>query len=161
MSGRDVGRCRHEPTRAVAYGSQCWTARPESQHLRPTHTSRDGPPCRAVVRMSALGTRSRLTADIGLVGRHAVSVGCQLRQSTLTADDIDGSCVQSRIPIKSAVESVSIHARQDSERRRARVYPILYARIYVLYMLTILYHYIQTGRRPVPISSELKLKTNS
>ena len=38
---------------------------------------------------------------------------------------------------------------------------ILYARIYIPYMRTILYHYIQTGRRPVPISSELKLKTNS
>jgi len=38
---------------------------------------------------------------------------------------------------------------------------ILYARIYIPYMRTILYHYIQTGRLPVPISSELKLKTNS
>jgi len=38
---------------------------------------------------------------------------------------------------------------------------ILYARIYIPYMRTILYHYIQTGRPPVPISSELKLKTNS
>ena len=38
---------------------------------------------------------------------------------------------------------------------------ILYARIYIPYMCTILYHYIQTGRPPVPISSELKLKTNS
>jgi len=38
---------------------------------------------------------------------------------------------------------------------------ILYARIYILYMHTILYYYVQTGRPPVPISSELKLKTNS
>jgi len=38
---------------------------------------------------------------------------------------------------------------------------ILYARIYIPYMRTILYHYIQTDRPPVPISSELKLKTNS
>jgi len=37
---------------------------------------------------------------------------------------------------------------------------ILYARIYIPYMRTVLYHYIQTGRPPVPISSELKLKTN-
>jgi len=36
---------------------------------------------------------------------------------------------------------------------------ILYAGIYIAYMCTILYHYIQTGRPPVPISSELK--TNS
>jgi len=28
-------------------------------------------------------------------------------------------------------------------------------------MRTILYHYIQTGRPPVPVSSELQLKTNS
>jgi len=35
---------------------------------------------------------------------------------------------------------------------------ILYARIYIPYMRTILYHYIQTGRPPVPISCELKLK---
>jgi len=134
------------PSRANTHG----------QHIRHVTGPRVGLSC-----MSALGTPSRLTADIGLVGRHAVSVGCQLRQPTLTTEDIDGSCVQSCIPIKSVVESVSIHARQDSERRRARVYPILYARIYVLYMLTILYHYIQSGRRPVPISSELKLKTNS
>jgi len=33
---------------------------------------------------------------------------------------------------------------------------ILYACIYILYMRTILYHYIQTGRPLVPISSELK-----
>ena len=109
------------------------SARPESQHSRPTHRPirhvtgpRVGLSC-----MSALGTPSRLTADIGLVGRHAVSVGCQLRQPTLTTEDIDGSCAQSCISIKSVVESVSIHARQDSERRWARVYPILYARIYV------------------------------
>jgi len=38
---------------------------------------------------------------------------------------------------------------------------ILYARIYILYMRAILYYCIQTGRPPVPISSELKLKTNS
>jgi len=38
---------------------------------------------------------------------------------------------------------------------------ILYARIYIPYMHTILYHYIHTGRPPVPIGSELKLKTNS
>ena len=43
---------------------------------------------------------------------------------------------------------------------------ILYALIYIPYMrtilsYTILYHYIQTGRPTVPISSELKLKTNS
>jgi len=38
---------------------------------------------------------------------------------------------------------------------------ILYARIYIPYMRTILYHYMQTGRPPVPVSSELKLKTNS
>jgi len=38
---------------------------------------------------------------------------------------------------------------------------ILYARIYISYMRTIVYHYIQTGRPPVPTSSELKLKTNS
>jgi len=38
---------------------------------------------------------------------------------------------------------------------------VLYARIYISYMRTILYHYKQTGRPPVPISSELKLKTNS
>jgi len=37
---------------------------------------------------------------------------------------------------------------------------ILYALVYIPYMRTILYYYIQTGR-PVPISSELKLKTNS
>jgi len=38
---------------------------------------------------------------------------------------------------------------------------ILYDRIYMPYMHTILYYYIQTGRPPIPISSELKLKTNS
>ena len=38
---------------------------------------------------------------------------------------------------------------------------ILYARIYIPYMHIILYNCIQTGRPPVPISSELKLKTNS
>jgi len=38
---------------------------------------------------------------------------------------------------------------------------ILYDRIYIPYMHTILYYYIQTGRPPIPISSELKLKTNS
>ena len=38
---------------------------------------------------------------------------------------------------------------------------ILDARIYIPYMRTILYYCIQTGRPPVPISSELKLKTNS
>jgi len=38
---------------------------------------------------------------------------------------------------------------------------ILYARIYIPYMRTILYYCIQIGRPPVPISSELKLKTNS
>jgi len=38
---------------------------------------------------------------------------------------------------------------------------ILYARVYIPYMHTILYYYVQTGRPPVPISSELKLKTNS
>jgi len=39
---------------------------------------------------------------------------------------------------------------------------IFYARIYIPYMRTILYHYIRTGRPPVPISSsELKLKTTS
>jgi len=38
---------------------------------------------------------------------------------------------------------------------------ILYARIYIPYVHTILYYYVQTGRPPVPISSELKLKTNS
>ena len=38
---------------------------------------------------------------------------------------------------------------------------ILYARIYILYMHTILYYCIQTGGPPVAISSELKLKTNS
>ena len=39
---------------------------------------------------------------------------------------------------------------------------ILYARIYIPYMHTILYYYVQTGRPPVPISSELKFKkTNS
>jgi len=38
---------------------------------------------------------------------------------------------------------------------------ILYARIYIPYMHTILYYCIQTGRPKVPISSELKLKTNS
>ena len=32
---------------------------------------------------------------------------------------------------------------------------ILYARIYIPYMRNILYHYIQTGTRPAPISSEL------
>ena len=36
---------------------------------------------------------------------------------------------------------------------------ILYARLYIPYMCTILYHYIETGRPPVPISSELKLLT--
>jgi len=41
-----------------------------------------------------------------------------------------------------------------------RCRPILYARIYIPYMRTILYHYIQTGRPPVSISFELKLKTN-
>jgi len=35
---------------------------------------------------------------------------------------------------------------------------ILYARIYILYMRAILYYCIQTGKSPVPISSELKLK---
>jgi len=35
---------------------------------------------------------------------------------------------------------------------------ILYARIYIPYMHTILYYYVQTGKPPVPISSELKLK---
>jgi len=38
---------------------------------------------------------------------------------------------------------------------------ILYARICIPYTRNILYHYIQTGRPPVPISSEFKLKTNS
>jgi len=38
---------------------------------------------------------------------------------------------------------------------------ILCARIYIPYMHTILYYCIQTGRPPVPISSELKLKTKS
>jgi len=38
---------------------------------------------------------------------------------------------------------------------------ILYARIYIPYMHTILYYCIQTGRPKVPISSKLKLKTNS
>jgi len=38
---------------------------------------------------------------------------------------------------------------------------ILYARIYIPYMHTILYYYVQTSRPPFPISSELKLKTNS
>jgi len=38
---------------------------------------------------------------------------------------------------------------------------ILYARIYIPYVHTILYYYVQTGRPPVPISSELKLKANS
>ena len=38
---------------------------------------------------------------------------------------------------------------------------ILYARIYIPYMRTILYYDVQTGRPPVPINSELKLKTNS
>jgi len=38
---------------------------------------------------------------------------------------------------------------------------ILYDRTYIPYMHTILYYYIQTGRPPIPISSELKLKTNS
>ena len=37
---------------------------------------------------------------------------------------------------------------------------ILYARIYIPYMHTILYYCIQTGRPPVPISSELKFKKN-
>jgi len=141
---------RTNTSRRMAVNSApCWTARPESQHSRPTHrpTSRDGSPCRAVVHVCSRDT-VKIDSRHGLVGRHAVSVGCQLRQPTLTTEDIDGSCVQSCISIKSVVESVSIHARQDSERRRARVYPILYARIYVLYMLTILYHYIQTGRRP-------------
>ena len=60
---------------------------------------------------------------------------------------------------------ISSKIRQDSECRRAQVYPlcphlyIIY--IYIPYMRTILYRYIQTGRPPVPISSELKLKTNS
>jgi len=38
---------------------------------------------------------------------------------------------------------------------------ILYARIYIPYMRAILYHYLHTGRPPVPISPELKLKINS
>jgi len=38
---------------------------------------------------------------------------------------------------------------------------ILYAHIYIPYMHTNIYYCIQTGRPPVPITSELKLKTNS
>ena len=38
---------------------------------------------------------------------------------------------------------------------------ILYTRICIPYMHTILDYYVQTGRPPVPISSVLKLKTNS
>ena len=38
---------------------------------------------------------------------------------------------------------------------------ILYARIYIPYMHTILYYYVQTGRPPVPISSELNNNNNN
>jgi len=51
-------------------------------------------------------------------------------------------------------------SRQDKTVSVDGLRYILYARIYIPYMRTILYHYIQTDRPPVPISSELKLKTN-
>jgi len=56
-----------------------------------------------------------------------------------------------------AFESISITVK-DKTMSVNGLRCILYARIY---MRTILYHYIQTGRPPVPISSELKFKTNS
>ena len=37
----------------------------------------------------------------------------------------------------------------------------LFTYIYIPNMRTILYHYIQTDKHPVPIRSELKLQTNS
>jgi len=54
-----------------------------------------------------------------------------------------------------------MHARQDKTMSVDRLRCILYARIYIPYMHTIVYYCIQTGRPPVPIISELKLKTNS
>jgi len=51
--------------------------------------------------------------------------------------------------------------RQDKTMSVDGLRCILYARIYIPYMRTILYYCTQTGRPPVPISSELKLKTNS
>ena len=48
------------------------------------------------------------------------------------------------------------HARQDKTMSVYGLRCILYARIYIPYMHTILYYYVQTGRPPVPISSELK-----
>jgi len=51
--------------------------------------------------------------------------------------------------------------RQDNTMSVDGLRCIVYARIYIPCMRTILCHYIQTGRPPLPISSELKLKTNS
>jgi len=51
--------------------------------------------------------------------------------------------------------------RQDKTMSVDELRCILYACIYIPCMRTILYHYIQTGRPPVPIGFELKLKTNS
>jgi len=53
-----------------------------------------------------------------------------------------------------SVNCVNVKTRQDNECRRAQVYPLC---PHLPYTRTILYHYIQTGRPPVPISSELKL----
>jgi len=70
-------------------------------------------------------------------------------------------CVLNKVAVKRELLD-SVKARKlDKTMNVDGLKCILYARIYIPYMCTILYYYIQTGRPPVPISSELKLKTNS
>jgi len=93
------------------------------------------------------------------LGSGASGIFCLSSLSDTSKQGKRGKSVQLPSPCLD-IERVS-KTRQDKTMSVDGLRCILYARIYIPYMHTILYYYVQSGRPPFPISSELKLKTNS